>query len=120
MLRSAWGLLRDSGRVLLEAAPAGVDVQAVGRAMAAQPCVAEVHDLHVWEVTNGFPALSAHVLVGPDDPCHDVRRGLEDLLRERFGIDHTTLQVEHGGGPDALLAIAPHPAARRAGRAPAG
>jgi cobalt-zinc-cadmium efflux system protein len=109
MLRSAWGLLRDSGRVLLEAAPAGVDVQAVGRAMAAQPCVAEVHDLHVWEVTTGFPALSAHVIVGAGDPCHDVRRALEGLLRDRFGIDHTTLQVEHGGDPDALLAIAPHP-----------
>jgi cobalt-zinc-cadmium efflux system protein len=120
MLRAAWGLLRDSGRVLLEAAPAGVDVPAVGRAMAAQPCVGEVHDLHVWEVTTGFPALSAHVLVGPGDPCHDVRRGLEDLLRERFGIEHTTLQVEHGEDPDALLAIAPHPDAERAGPAPRG
>ncbi len=120
MLRSAWGLLRDSGRVLLEAAPAGVDVQAVGRAMAAQPCVAEVHDLHVWEVTTGFPALSAHVLVGPGDPCHDVRRALEDLLHERFGIEHTTLQVEHGGDPDALLAIAPHPGVREADGTPEG
>jgi len=120
MLRSAWGLLRASGRVLLEAAPEGVDVQAIGRAMAEQPRVSEVHDLHVWEVTSGFPALSAHVLVGPGDPCHDVRRDLEALLRERFGIEHTTLQVDHDGDADELLAIAPHPAARRARGAPTG
>ena len=111
MLRSAYGLLRATGRVLLEAAPMGVDVDAIGRAMASEPRVSEVHDLHVWEVASGFPALSAHVLVGPGDPCHDVRRELEALLHHRFGIDHTTLQVEHEGG-DALLAIAPQPPAR--------
>jgi cobalt-zinc-cadmium efflux system protein len=108
MLRSAFGLLRATGRVLLEAAPEGVDVEAIGRAMAAEPRVAEVHDLHVWEVSSGFPALSAHVLVGPGDPCHDVRRRLEELLHERFGIDHTTLQVEHEGDRE-LLAIAARP-----------
>ena len=70
MLRAAWALLRDSGRIFLEAAPKDLDVAAIGHAMVAQPGVTEVHDLHVWEVTSGFPALSAHVLVGTDDDCH--------------------------------------------------
>jgi cobalt-zinc-cadmium efflux system protein len=98
MLRSAYGLLKASGRVFLEAAPEGVDVPTLGRAMAAQPGVIEVHDLHVWEVTSGFPALSAHVLVGTRQDCHDTRRALERLLHEEFAIDHTTLQVDHEGG----------------------
>jgi cobalt-zinc-cadmium efflux system protein len=107
MLQSAYGLLKASGRVFLEAAPAGVDPDAIGRAMAADPGVVEVHDLHVWEVTSGFPALSAHVLVGTDTDCHAARRRLEALLAERFSIDHTTLQVEHEGGD--LLHIEPAP-----------
>ena len=97
MLYAAYGLLRDSGRVLLEAAPAGMSVEAVGEALAEHPHVVQVHDLHVWEVTSGFPALSAHVLVHPGDDCHAIRRELEDVLEERFGIDHTTLQVDHSG-----------------------
>jgi len=101
MLRSAWSLLRDSGRVLLEAAPRGLDVQAIGRALASQPGVTEVHDLHVWEVTSGFPALAAHVMVPTGADCHAKRRELQDLLRERFGLTHTTLQVEHA--PDSPL-----------------
>src|SRR4051794_29774786 len=98
MLRAAWGLLRDSGRVFLEAAPRGIDVNALGAAMVAVGGVHEVHDLHVWEVTSGFPALSAHVLVGTADDCHRARADLETLLHDRFGIEHTTLQVEHEGG----------------------
>jgi len=98
MLRSALGLLRDSGRVFLEAAPRDLDPQEVGRALAAQPGVVEVHDLHLWELGAGFPALSAHVLVARDADCHAVRRELEALLRERFAVDHTTLQVDHEGG----------------------
>src|SRR3954468_7378059 len=95
MLRAAWGLLRDSGRIFLEAAPKGVDVEAIGRAMVGVAGVHEVHDLHVWEVTSGFPALSAHVLVGSEDDCHAARGALETLLHDDFGIEHTTLQVEH-------------------------
>ena len=95
MLRSAVILLRASGRVLLEAAPPGLEPPEIGRALAATPDVVEVHDLHVWEVTSGFPALSAHVLVDPDSDCHEARRRLTALLAERFGIAHTTLQVEH-------------------------
>jgi cobalt-zinc-cadmium efflux system protein len=95
MLWAAYGLLRDSGRVLLEAAPQGMDVEAIGRAIAAHPQVDSLHDLHVWQVSSGFPALSAHVLVPPGDDCHGIRRELEGMLDERFGIDHTTLQVDH-------------------------
>jgi cobalt-zinc-cadmium efflux system protein len=94
MIRSGWGLLRDSGRVLLEAAPKDLDPDEIGRTLAAQDHVVEVHDLHVWEVTSGMPSLSAHVTVraGCDTQAH--RRRLAELLSERFGIDHTTLQVE--------------------------
>jgi cobalt-zinc-cadmium efflux system protein len=95
MLRAGYGLVRDSGRIFLEAAPKGLDPEEIGRAMASHPGVAGVHDLHVWEVTSGFPALSAHVLVEKDEDCHEERRGLERLLEERFGVEHTTLQVDH-------------------------
>jgi cobalt-zinc-cadmium efflux system protein len=107
MIRSGVGLLRDSGRVLLEAAPRDLDPDEIGRALASAPHVVEVHDLHVWEVTSGFPALSAHVVVrsGCDSQSH--RRQLALLLHETFGIDHSTLQVEERhGGP---LAIEPLP-----------
>ena len=95
MFRSGWALLRESGRVLLEAAPRGLEADDIGRAMTAQPGIVEVHDLHVWEVTSDFPALSAHVTVRRDEDCHARRRELQTLLRERFGIEHTTLQVDH-------------------------
>ena len=95
MLRAAYSLLRASGRIFLEAAPEGIDVEEVGEALASQPGVVEVHDLHVWEVTSGFPSLSAHVIVEEDGDCHGTRRELERLLHDRFEIDHTTLQVEH-------------------------
>jgi cobalt-zinc-cadmium efflux system protein len=104
MLRSAIGLLRRSGRVLLEIAPERVDVDEIGRAMVASTGVAQVHDLHVWELRPGFPSLSAHVLVDPEADCHAIRRELELLLDGRFGIDHTTLQVDHAHG-DRLLQI---------------
>jgi cobalt-zinc-cadmium efflux system protein len=95
MLRASWRLLRDSGRVLLDIAPAGLPVEEIGVAMASHPRVVEVHDLHVWEVTTEFPTLSAHVLVEPGADCHGIRRELEELLRDRFSIAHTTLQVDH-------------------------
>jgi len=95
MLRSGWSLLHASTRVLLEAAPRGLDPREVGLALASHQGIVEIHDLHVWEVTSGFPALAAHVIVAPDDDCHARRRELQALLRERFGIEHTTLQVDH-------------------------
>jgi cobalt-zinc-cadmium efflux system protein len=95
MLRSAIGLLRDSGRIFLEASPKGIDPGRIGRLMAAQPGVVEVHDLHVWEVTSEFPALSAHVTVEQETDCHRTRLELAELIEREFGIHHTTLQVEH-------------------------
>jgi cobalt-zinc-cadmium efflux system protein len=100
MLRAAYSLLKASGRIFLEAAPEGVDPEEVGRALLGGEVV-QVHDLHVWEVSSGFPALSAHVIVRQDANCHQARRELEALLHERFHIDHTTLQVDHEG-PDVI------------------
>ncbi|MGH3040093.1 MAG: cation diffusion facilitator family transporter [Gaiellaceae bacterium] len=97
MFGAAWSLLRESGRIFLEGAPASAAPADVGRAIVAHPGVVEAHDLHVWTVTDGFPALSAHVLVQPGADCHRIRLELESLLHERFAIDHTTLQVEHVG-----------------------
>ncbi|MEA2324793.1 MAG: cobalt-zinc-cadmium efflux system protein [Solirubrobacteraceae bacterium] len=105
MVRSGWALLRESGRVLLEAAPRGMDPDAIGRALAAEPGVVEVHDLHVWEVTSGFPALAAHVLVRPGDDCHAARRRLQRVAGDRFGIEHVTLQVDHAPAAHQLLEI---------------
>ena len=103
MIRSGVGLLRDSGRVLLEAAPRDLDPEEIGRALASAPHVVEVHDLHVWEVTSGFPALSAHVVVRPGCDTQSHRRKLALLLHESFGIEHSTLQVEElPGGPLAI------------------
>jgi cobalt-zinc-cadmium efflux system protein len=105
MLWAAGGLLRASGRVLLEGSPEGVDPDELARVLAAHEAVTNVHDLHVWEITSGFPALSAHVLVEPAADCHATRRELEAILHERFGIDHTTLQVDHSR--NELLRIEP-------------
>jgi cobalt-zinc-cadmium efflux system protein len=105
MTRAGWGLLRDSGRILLEGAPRGIDPRAVAETLAAEPDVVEVHDLHVWEVTSGFPALTAHVLLEPDCDCHQRRRDFELLLHERFGIDHTTIQVDHAHGAQGPIAL---------------
>ncbi len=95
MVRSGYGLVKASGRIFLEAAPEGLDPEKIGRALVREPGVVEVHDLHVWEVSTGFPALSAHVLVGRENDCHATRRGLERMLHDEFDLHHTTLQVDH-------------------------
>jgi cobalt-zinc-cadmium efflux system protein len=97
VLASAWTILRDSTQILLESTPRGIDADTLGRRLASAPGVVEVHDLHVWTITSGFPALSAHVLVRPGEDCHGRRRELERLLEDEFGIEHTTLQVDHAG-----------------------
>ena len=97
ILASSWSLLRDSTNILLEATPRNMNAEEVGRKMAGAEGVAEVHDLHIWTITSGFPALSAHVLVGQNEDCHGRRRELEDLLAREYGISHTTLQVDHVG-----------------------
>ena len=90
---SSFVLLRDSTRILLEMAPA--EPRDVAEAMLAVPQVSDVHDLHVWTVGSGFPSVSAHVLVEPGADCHAIRLELANLLGERFGLSHSTLQVEH-------------------------
>ena len=112
MLWAAYGLLRDSGRIFLEAAPEGMSVEEVGRALANHPHVASVHDLHVWEIGSDFPSLSAHVIVHEHDDCHAIRRELEQMLEERFEIDHTTLQVDHQQDAALLQISASSPASR--------
>jgi cobalt-zinc-cadmium efflux system protein len=119
MIRSGYALVKASGRVFLEAAPEGLDPQAIGEALVSQAGVVEVHDLHVWEVSSGFPALSAHVLVAPDSDCHAARRTMEKMLRERFELDHTTLQVDHSTGERSEIVqieiASPEAASRRPG-----
>ncbi|MFJ3620541.1 cation diffusion facilitator family transporter [Streptomyces iakyrus] len=105
MVKAGYGLLRESGRIFLEAAPAHIDPDTLGDKLVAQPAVVEVHDLHVWQITSGQAALSAHVLVEPGGDCHAVRRDLEELLQRGYGITHTTLQVDHA--PDPVLQLTP-------------
>ena len=105
VLASSWRVLRESLGVLLEAAPEGIDADEVGRRMAAMEGVSEVHDLHIWTITSGFPALSAHVLVPEGEDCHARRRDLSEMLRRDFGIGHTTLQVEHGDAGGAPVRV---------------
>jgi cobalt-zinc-cadmium efflux system protein len=99
MFWGAFSLLRESMRIFLEAAPKNIDPAAVGRALLDEPEVVEVHDLHVWTLTSGFPVVSAHVLVEPGADCHAIRGRLEQKLAEAFGLEHSTLQVEHARGP---------------------
>src|SRR6516165_2491630 len=104
MLYAGYGLIRDSGRIFLEAAPAGLSPAAVGAAMAGRPLVCEVHDLHIWEITSGLSAASAHVLVAPGADCHAVRADLEAFLSREYGITHATLQVDHAPPPEGPAA----------------
>jgi cobalt-zinc-cadmium efflux system protein len=105
VLASSWSILRDSTSILLEAAPSGIDTRQVGERLAGAPGVVEVHDLHIWTITSGFPALSAHVLVARGEDCHGRRRELERLLRTEFGIEHTTLQVDHVADSGGLVEL---------------
>jgi cobalt-zinc-cadmium efflux system protein len=105
MLWSSARLLSESTAIFLERAPDDVDPEAIGRALVGESDVVEVHDLHVWTVTSGFPALSAHVLVEPGADCHAARRRLERTLADRFGLRHTTLQVDHAEPPTTSVAL---------------
>lgn len=113
LVRAGLRLVRESGRIFLEAAPADVDPAELGARLAGHPAVVEVHDLHVWQITSGEPAASAHVLVRDDCDCHAVREELERVLRDGYAITHTTLQVDHSSstppsGSDAAHCEAPH------------
>ncbi|MFB7665392.1 cation diffusion facilitator family transporter [Kitasatospora sp. NPDC056138] len=111
MLKAGVGLVRDSARIFLEAAPAGIDPDAIADQLVTSPQVEEIHDLHIWEITSGQPALSAHILVTPGGDCHAVRRELQRRLREDYRITHATLQVDHVGedAPQELLQISQAP-----------
>jgi cobalt-zinc-cadmium efflux system protein len=106
MLKAGAGLVRDSGRIFLEAAPAGLQPDVIGRALANRPHVVEVHDLHIWQITSGMPAASAHVLVALGEDCHGVRADLEHVLEQDYQITHTTLQIDHAS--QQLLTIERH------------
>jgi cobalt-zinc-cadmium efflux system protein len=115
MAAAAYRLLRDSSRVFLEAAPRGIDPATVEATIRQVDGVTDVHELHVWEVTSGFPALSAHVLVDAEIDCHQRRLDIEDLLATEFEIRHTTLQVDHRGDvlPTSALGRRIHPERRQ-------
>ncbi|MEU6559154.1 cation diffusion facilitator family transporter [Nocardia nova] len=116
MVKAGVGLVRASSRIFLEAAPADIDPSAVGAGMAARDGVVEVHDLHIWEITSGSPALSAHILVEPGRDCHAVRQDLARWLAADHHIEHATLQVDHaqpelielGAGPGVHCAPSHH------------
>ncbi len=105
VLASSWSVLRESVHILLEGTPKGVDASELARRMTDVQGVVEVHDLHVWTITSGFSALSAHVLVEPGDDCHGRRRELEALLARDYGIEHTTLQVDHARPASRVVSI---------------
>jgi cobalt-zinc-cadmium efflux system protein len=109
MAHAGWNLIRDSWRIFLEAAPRGIDVAGLDHDLHTVDGVIDIHDLHVWEVTSGFPALSAHVLVDPGYDCHERRQTITSLLHDRYGLDHTTLQVDH----PASTVVAPEQLRRR-------
>lgn len=111
---SSWTVLRESISILLEATPSGIDAEKVETKMLSIPGVTNVHDLHIWTITSGFPALAAHVLVEAGEDCHGKRRELERLLDSEFRIDHTTLQVDHSSeGQLITLGASGDPPAQR-------
>jgi cobalt-zinc-cadmium efflux system protein len=101
VLRSAWSLLRETVDVLLEAAPAHLDVDELRGALEAEPGVASVHDLHVWTITSGMVSLSCHVHCTADADGHALLARLQELLRLRFDVHHATLQIEPAGFEEA-------------------
>jgi cobalt-zinc-cadmium efflux system protein len=102
VLASSWRLIKEPFDVLMESAPADIDVEGVGRTICQEQGVRSVHDLHVWTVTSGFGAIAAHVVVAEGADRDLIRRRLELTLRENFGIEHTTLQMEEEASQDLL------------------
>ncbi len=122
LLYGAWGILKDGMRVFLEAAPGGMKLDEVAQAISEVPEVKRVHDLHVWSISRGIPALSCHVLIDdlPASKMMHIQRCLQEMLKERFNIDHSTVQFEVGtDGEESLFCIlAPEEAHRGAGKGP--
>lgn len=102
MLKAGFGLVRESGRIFLQAAPRGLDPDVIAEAIRGVPHVISLEDLHVWEVTSGMPALSGHIHVRRSVDCHQVRREVEAMLHRRFAIEHTTMQTDHADN-DAVV-----------------
>jgi len=105
ILAASARLVMEPLGVLMETAPAGLDVEELGRVLVSVDGVREVHELHVWTVTTGFTALSAHVVAARGRDRDLVRRELEYVLRERYGIGHTTLQMEEAADEGELLQV---------------
>ena len=102
VLASSWRLIKEPFDVLMESAPADIDVDRVGSTICLEDGVRSVHDLHVWTVTSGFGAIAAHVVVAEGTDRDLIRRRLELTLREKFGIEHTTLQMEEEASQELL------------------
>jgi cobalt-zinc-cadmium efflux system protein len=117
MARAGWNLVRQAGRIFMEAAPTNADPAVIGPRIAAIPAVAEVHDLHVWQITSAQPSLSAHILVTGDVDCHAVRTDIEAVLHDEYRLQHTTLQVDHADrrqARDQQHCVEPHGPVHRA------
>jgi cobalt-zinc-cadmium efflux system protein len=106
MVKAGVGLVAAASRIFMEAAPKDLDPEAIGQAMAAHKSVLEVHDLHIWEITSGSPALSAHVIVEAERDYHAARGALAQWLAREHGIVHSTLQLDHAQ-PDGSGVAAP-------------
>lgn len=94
---ASWQLLRETVGVLMEAAPAHIDVGEVCGALRETRGVLSIHDLHVWTITSGLVSLSCHVESSQQVPDHELLAALQAVLLERFGIDHATIQIEPAG-----------------------
>jgi cobalt-zinc-cadmium efflux system protein len=103
VVHSAWFLIKESVSVLMENAPRHLDVDQIRLTLLNGPGVTEVHDLHVWSISSGLIALSAHVIVADEVVVKEILAHLRHSLAEQYGIDHVTLQIEPGGLSDAAV-----------------
>lgn len=111
LVRGAWRVLRDAARILLEAVPQGVDINAVRDALMQIAGVVDIHHVHVWALTGDTPVLTVHARVAEDADQQSTVRRVKAVLRTTFGIDHSTVQVERGTCPDEAGATTASPRA---------
>ncbi len=97
VIYSSWALIKEAIAILMESTPTHLDIEAVRAALAAGPGVREVHDLHAWTITSGMISLSAHVIVADEQSPPVALRAIREILHERFGLDHVTIQIETEG-----------------------
>ncbi|MBI5474033.1 MAG: cation transporter [Ignavibacteriae bacterium] len=111
ILFSSWRLLRESVMVLMEGTPLHLDMREIEEAIMSVSGVVQVHDLHIWTVTSGFEAVSAHVVVQHCERMEEAQTILgqiRDRIHQQFGIDHTTIQLEHVEGQVRAQVVLPH------------